>query len=156
MNHIKHPLLRQAFSIHPLLVGGNPFTTTSIYTLIHYLERRWGVFFCMGGTGIVEELHRLLERAGVTVELGVDIRITMKAAGPAAPINRRTRFLADRVICNGDPPTVYQQMLPGRRGRRQSRGRDQIFDGPLCDVLRDPQAVSGGGAPHHLDGATLS
>ena len=49
--HIKHPLLRQAFSIHPLLVGGNPFSTTSIYTLIHYLERRWGVHFCMGGTG---------------------------------------------------------------------------------------------------------
>mgnify|MGYP002067820211 FL=1 len=50
-SHIRHPLLRQAFSIHPLLVGGNPFTTTSIYALIHYLERRWGVFFCMGGTG---------------------------------------------------------------------------------------------------------
>ena len=49
-SHIRHPLLRQAFSIHPLLVGGNPFTTTSIYALIHYLERRWGVFFCMGGT----------------------------------------------------------------------------------------------------------
>jgi phytoene desaturase len=43
--HLKHPLLRQAFSIHPLLVGGNPFTTTSIYALIHYLERRWGVYF---------------------------------------------------------------------------------------------------------------
>lgn len=50
-SHLKHPLIRQAFSIHPLLVGGNPFKTTAIYTLIHYLERRWGVFFCMGGTG---------------------------------------------------------------------------------------------------------
>ena len=29
--YIKHPLLRQAFSIHPLLVGGNPFSTTSIF-----------------------------------------------------------------------------------------------------------------------------
>ena len=45
-SHIKHPLLRQAFSIHPLLVGGNPFDTTSIYALIHYLERKWGVYFC--------------------------------------------------------------------------------------------------------------
>ena len=114
-SHIRHPLLRQAFSIHPLLVGGNPFTTTSIYALIHYLERRWGVFFCMGGTGrLVEQLHLLLERAGVTVELGVDIeRITMEggmASGAIATGGRR--YLADRVICNGDPPTVYQQMLP--------------------------------------------
>ena len=114
-SHIRHPLLRQAFSIHPLLVGGNPFTTTSIYALIHYLERRWGVFFCMGGTGrLVEQLHRLLERAGVTVELGVDIdHITVDrglATGATATDGRR--FLAERVICNGDPPTVYQQMLP--------------------------------------------
>ena len=43
--YLKHPLIQQAFSIHPLLVGGNPFKTTAIYTLIHYLERRWGVFF---------------------------------------------------------------------------------------------------------------
>ena len=115
-SHIRHPLLRQAFSIHPLLVGGNPFTTTSIYALIHYLERRWGVFFCMGGTGrLVEQLHRLLERAGVRVELGVDIeRITVEGGlATGATATDGWHFGADRVICNGDPPTVYQQMLPG-------------------------------------------
>ena len=114
--HIKHPLLRQAFSIHPLLVGGNPFTTTSIYALIHYLERRWGVFFCMGGTGrLVEQLHRLLERAGVRVELGVDIETITTDGGLAsgATASDGRRFLAGRVICNGDPPTVYKQMMPG-------------------------------------------
>ena len=65
--------------MHPLLVGGNPFNTTSIYALIHYLEREWGVFFCMGGTGrLVEQLHKLLERAGVQVVLNTDIvEITM-------------------------------------------------------------------------------
>ena len=108
--------MRQAFSIHPLLVGGNPFTTTSIYALIHYLERRWGVFFCMGGTGrLVEQLHRLLERAGVRVELGVDIESITTSGGLASgatAIDGR-HFPADRVICNGDPPTVYQQMMPG-------------------------------------------
>ncbi len=91
--HLKHPLLRQAFSIHPLLVGGNPFTTTSIYALIHYLERRWGVFFCMGGTGhLVGALHALLLRVGVQVELGVDIaQITLengRATGAVAEDGR--------------------------------------------------------------------
>jgi phytoene desaturase len=114
-SHIKHPLLRQAFSIHPLLVGGNPFATTSIYSLIHYLERRWGVFFCMGGTGkLVAELHRLIERAGIHVELGADIdEITIDCghATGAHAFDGRV-FKADRVICNGDPPTVYSKMLP--------------------------------------------
>jgi phytoene desaturase len=37
--------------MHPLLVGGNPFTTTSIYGLILYLEKKWGIHYSMGGTG---------------------------------------------------------------------------------------------------------
>ena len=73
-SHLKHPLIRQAFSIHPLLVGGNPFKTTAIYTLIHYLERRWGVFFCMGGTGkLVEELGALMERHGINIVFNADV-----------------------------------------------------------------------------------
>ena len=72
--YIKHPLLRQAFSIHPLLVGGNPFSTTSIYALIHYLERRWGVFFAMGGTGkLVQSLYDLMNKNGVKIILDTDI-----------------------------------------------------------------------------------
>ena len=120
--HIKHPLLRQAFSIHPLLVGGNPFTTTSIYSLIHYLERRWGVFFCMGGTGkLVAELHRLIERSGIHVELGTDIEeITIDCgnATGARSVDGQI-FTADRVICNGDPPTVYSQMLARKEHRKK-------------------------------------
>ena len=41
--YVSDPLLQRVFSFHPLLVGGNPFQTTSIYALIHHLEREWGV-----------------------------------------------------------------------------------------------------------------
>ena len=115
--YIKHPLLRQAFSIHPLLVGGNPFSTTSIYALIHYLERRWGVFFAMGGTGhLVAELDALLRRSGVTIILDTDIDSIDIKDGLAigATTTDGAHFPADRIICNGDPPTVYKQMMPAR------------------------------------------
>ena len=73
--YIKNPNLRAAFSIHPLLVGGNPFSTTSIYALIHFLERNWGVYFSMGGTGkLFEELTKLLERNGVKIRYNIDIK----------------------------------------------------------------------------------
>ena len=59
--------LRQAFSFHSLLVGGNPFATSSIYALIHALERQWGVWFPRGGTGaLVRGLVRLFEDLGGT------------------------------------------------------------------------------------------
>ena len=71
---LKNKYLRKAFSIHPLLVGGNPFTTTSIYALIHYLERKWGVYFCMGGTGkIVKELENLMVRQGIDIKKQSDV-----------------------------------------------------------------------------------
>jgi phytoene desaturase len=60
--HIKDPRLRQVFSVQPLLVGGSPFDTTSIYGLIHFLERRWGIQFAMGGTGaLVDGLQKLMQ-----------------------------------------------------------------------------------------------
>jgi lycopene cyclase len=48
---IRDERLRQAFSFHSLLVGGNLFRTSAIYALIHALERQWGVWFARGGTG---------------------------------------------------------------------------------------------------------
>ena len=114
-SHLKHPLIRQAFSIHPLLVGGNPFKTTAIYTLIHYLERRWGVFFCMGGTGkLVEELGALMERAGITIVLNADVDEIMVANKKATGIrlsNNQT-IDADIVVFGGDPETCYRHLLP--------------------------------------------
>ena len=56
---VKDDHLRQVFSFHPLLVGGNPYTSSSIYTLIHYLERNWGVFFVKGGTGALVTARRV-------------------------------------------------------------------------------------------------
>ena len=72
--HLKDERLRQAFSIQPLLVGGNPFTTTSIYSLIHYLERKWGVHFAMGGTGaIVAGFEKLLREEGVQIKTNATV-----------------------------------------------------------------------------------
>ena len=117
---LKNKYLRKAFSIHPLLVGGNPFTTTSIYALIHYLERKWGVYFCMGGTGkIVRELENLMLRQGITVNKETDVEQISIINGKAENVvlNNGKKIPADLVICNADPPTVYSEMLPSEYSR---------------------------------------
>jgi phytoene desaturase len=73
--YIKNEKLRRVFSFQPLLVGGNPFNTTSIYSLIAYLERQWGVQFAMGGTGaLVAALGRLMEEVGIEVALNQEVK----------------------------------------------------------------------------------
>ena len=117
-SHLKHPLIRQAFSIHPLLVGGNPFKTTAIYTLIHYLERRWGVFFCMGGTGkLVEELGKLMERQGIELQMGADVDeiILHGKRATGVRLNSGETLDADLVVFGGDPETCYKHLLPAKK-----------------------------------------
>src|SRR6186713_534067 len=64
-SHVRDPRIRQLLGFHPLLIGGNPFDSPSIYALIHELERRWGVWYAMGGTGaLVAALVRLLLESG--------------------------------------------------------------------------------------------
>ncbi len=112
--YIKNPNLRTAFSIHPLLVGGNPFSTTSIYALIHFLERNWGVYFSMGGTGkLVHELMKLLERSGVEIKYNVDIKTAFENNSRIEKLESMTGeiFFADNVVFNGDPPTFYREIL---------------------------------------------
>jgi phytoene desaturase len=66
---VKNDFLRRCFSFHPLLVGGNPFDTTSIYAMIHYLEREWGVHYAKGGTGA------LCKRGPAVGELGGKVHL---------------------------------------------------------------------------------
>jgi len=113
---VKSEHLRQALSFHSLLVGGNPFETSSIYTLIHYLETNWGVFFPRGGTGaLVNAWVRLFEELGGEVRLSTPIdEIEVETS------NGRTRHLVktkagatqafDLVVSNADVHHTYAHL----------------------------------------------
>jgi phytoene desaturase len=112
---LKNDKLRQALSIQPLLVGGNPFDTTSIYGLIHYLERAYGVHFAMGGTGaITRALGALMERRGVAVQLGRTVeRIRVKdGVATAVELADGSVLAADLVVSNADAAHLYTSMIP--------------------------------------------
>lgn len=118
---IKNEQLRQAFCIHPLLVGGNPFDTTSIYALIHFLERRWGVHFPMGGTGaLVEGIATLMDEEGIRFrgEATVTELIVESGAARGVVLESGERLDADVVVVNGDPPFLYKNMIDARHRRR--------------------------------------
>ena len=109
--------LRQVFSFHPLLVGGNPFDTTNLFTLIHHLEQKWGVWFAMGGMGaIVRALVTCFEAMGGTLALSSDVREILVDARTrrATGVRLVTGELrsADIVVSNGDVATTYLKLIP--------------------------------------------
>jgi len=114
-SYIRDPRLRLVFSFHPLLIGGNPFTTTSIYCLIAFLERKWGVHFAMGGTGaLVRGLVDLIERGGGELQCDgevTDIIVKNRSAVGVRLASGRT-IGADIVVSNADTAWTYHKMLP--------------------------------------------
>ncbi len=116
--YLHSPKLRQAFSIQPLLVGGSPFDTTSIYGLIHFLERKWGVFFAMGGTGaLMAAIGRLMEEVGVDIRLNETVTQVMldRRTATGIRLENGAEVPADIVVSNVDPMHLFGEMLPHRK-----------------------------------------
>ena len=123
---IKDERLRTIFSFHPLLIGGNPFTATSIYCLIAFLERRWGVHFAMGGTGrLVTGLAGLIEGQGGTVrtKAAVSEIIVEHRRAVGVRLASGTRLDADVVVSNADSAATYRDLLPAEARKRWSDKR---------------------------------
>ena len=113
-SYIKNDKLRRMLSMHPLLVGGNPFTTTSIYGLILYLEKKWGIHYSMGGTGqIVNGLEKLMLEEKINIIKGKEVKelITKNKKITSVKLNDGSEIKADNVICNADPPAVYSNLI---------------------------------------------
>ena len=106
--------LKSYKSVYPLLVGGNPFTTTSIYGLILYLEKKWGIHYSMGGTGnIIRGLEKLMNEVGIEIIKGHEVKkiITNGKKITGIQLDNKTNIETNNVICNADPPAVYEKLL---------------------------------------------
>ena len=113
-SYIKNTNLRRMLSMHPLLVGGNPFTTTSIYGLILYLEKKWGIHYSMGGTGrIIEGLEKLMIEQDIEVIKGNEVKniIYNNNRIQGVKLDDHKEIKANYVVCNADPPAVYDKLL---------------------------------------------
>ncbi len=126
---IQDDFLRRVFSFHPLLVGGNPFDTTSIYAMIHYLEREWGVHYAIGGTGaIIDALVKLFEELGGKIYLNSSVAeiLVNKRRTTGIRLADGQEVKADHVISNADVAWTYLNLIPSAaRGLRNSDLRYQ-------------------------------
>jgi len=122
-HYIKDDSLRQVFTFQPLLIGGNPFRAPGIYLLIHWLERKWGIHFAMGGTtAIVKGLTTLLGEVGVEVRLNAPVdHIEVQGGRAKGVLLEDGAFIdADVVVSNADPATVYTKLIDPSARRKHT------------------------------------
>jgi phytoene desaturase len=112
--YIKNEQLRQAVSFHPLLIGGNPYTASSLYSLISHLEVTGGVWSAMGGTGrIIESLGHLIRGQGSDIRLNaeVDQITTENRKVTGVRMKSGEHIAANLVISNADSAWTYKYLL---------------------------------------------
>jgi phytoene desaturase len=119
--YIRDPFLRRVFSFHPLLVGGNPFDTPAIFTLIVQFEREWGVHYGLGGTGaVVRGLVKLFEELGGKIHYNMEVKeiIIEKDRAAGVRLQDGSDHYADRVVCNGDVAFAYRNLIPEQHRKK--------------------------------------
>ena len=119
--HVRDERLRVVLSFHPLLVGGNPFSASAIYSLIAFLERSWGVHFVMGGTGrLVQGLARLIRDQGNTLRCAAEVSEIMVERGAATGVRLASGEVvaADIVVSNADAAWTYRKLVAPEHRRR--------------------------------------
>lgn len=119
--YIKNEELRKVFSFHSLLIGGNPFRTTNIYTLIHFLKQKWGVLYAKGGTfSIVKAMEKLFIELGGNIRLNSEMSEILVNSESGKPKTKGIRlksgeeFSADIVICNSDVTYTYKNNIDSK------------------------------------------
>ena len=119
--YIQDPQLRMTMSFHPLLIGGNPFSVTSVYTLISYLEQRFGVWSAMGGTGsIVKGMASLIEGQGGRIECNAEVDEILVEQGAVRGVRLADgrELLSDLVVSNADAAWTYRHLIPAEHRKR--------------------------------------
>lgn len=123
---VENDFLRRCFSFHPLLIGGNPLDAASLYVLIHYLEREWGVHYAVGGTGaIITAMGRLFEELGGTLVLNREVAEILVDGKRVSGVRLAdgTAHPADDVVSNADVAWTYLNLIPQATRRKNSNAR---------------------------------
>ena len=120
-SYFTHPKLRVLFSFHPLLIGGNPLSTTAYYCLISHLERSFGVHYAMGGTGsLIQGMLKLLALRGGSIRYDAEVTEITSEGGRATGVRLASgeHIEAPIVVSNADVGWTYSRLLGNHRRRR--------------------------------------
>ena len=152
--YIRNEKLRQALSFHTLLVGGNPFTTSAIYALIHKLEKDGGVWFAKGGTNrLVAGMVTQFERIGGTMRLGDPVTSIETLGDRATGVTTQSGWHgeADAIAANSDIMHTYRDLLSGSRSAQRTRtSLERKSYSPSLFVVHFGIKGTWPGIPHHM------
>lgn len=121
--YFKSDKMQRVFSFETLLVGGNPLKVPAIYSMIHFVEKTWGIHYVMGGTGaLVQAYVKKFQELGGVIEYNAEVSEIMvektgflsKPVAKGVTLKDGRAFESDVVCSNADYATTYMKMIPSK------------------------------------------
>ncbi len=118
---VRDERLRMALSFHPLFIGGDPTRVTSVYALVNYLEKAFGVHYAIGGVQrIADAMVDVIHAQGGTVRMDVEVDEILVRDGAAEGVRLTDGEVvqAATVISNADAGHTYSRLLRNHGRKR--------------------------------------
>ena len=125
--YFKSEKLRQVFSFETLLIGGNPLSVPAIYSMIHFVEKTWGVHYVMGGTGaLIDGMLKKYHELGGEIQYNAEVeKISLsdkktffsKPSVSGVKLKNGKKIKSNIVISNGDYANTYMKLINNKDRR---------------------------------------
>ena len=125
--YFKSEKLRQVFSFETLLIGGNPLSVPAIYSMIHFVEKTWGVHYVMGGTGaLIDGMLKKYHELGGEIQYNAEVeKISLsdkktffsEPSVSGVELKNGKKIKSNIVISNGDYANTYMKLINNKNRR---------------------------------------
>jgi phytoene desaturase len=131
-----HPKLRQLLEYTLVFLGGSPYNTPALYSLMSHVDFDLGVYYPDGGMySVIEGLADLARELGATVETDSPVRAIEPLPEGLFVRTDREEYTVDRVVSNATPPYTEQELLPPGLGDRDPDYWDSKTYAPSAFLL---------------------
>jgi phytoene desaturase len=109
----EHPKLRQLVEYTLVFLGGSPYNTPALYSLMSHVDLDLGVYYPDGGmASVVDGVADLGRELGVTYETGREVTGIERLGDGLLVTTEDGALEADRVVSNATPAHTERELLP--------------------------------------------
>ena len=113
MRFFQSDRIRKILEYTIVFLGGSPFDSPALYSLMSHVDFKLGVWYPMGGIGkLVEAMQKVAEQNGAEFIFNSPVnKIKVEAGMVKSVLTKSQEFEADIVVCNADYPYAETNLL---------------------------------------------
>ncbi len=135
-SYFENPKLKQLVEYTLVFLGGSPYNTPALYTLMSHVDYNLGVYYPIGGMmTVVDAMESVATLQGATIHTNTPVTAIVPDGEGVTVTADGTAHRHDRVISNAPPAYTEQKLLPDGTTDRKASYWDERTLSPSAFML---------------------